>query len=81
MKIIRALYSEAFRRWVSVCIVAVLAGLLCCQVMNTEQEAVRRRQQDHERSMQPDDEDTGTQQPISAPSDAQAGRVSNGATG
>jgi hypothetical protein len=66
MKLLGALQSDAFRRWLSVVVVAVLAGLLFSQLLNMEHESISRREQDRQRSTQVGDEDSGEAQPVTA---------------
>jgi L-cystine uptake protein TcyP (sodium:dicarboxylate symporter family) len=66
MKLLGALQSDAFRRWLSVVVVAVLAGLLFSQLLNMENDSISRREQDRQRSSQVEDEDSGTAQPMAS---------------
>ena len=57
MMIGRKPFGDRIGRWLSVCVVAILAGLLLCQVMVSERESQRRQQQERERSHRGGDED------------------------
>jgi hypothetical protein len=62
MMIGRKPFGDRIGRWLSVCVVAILSGLLLCQVMVSERESQRRQQQIRERSHRGGDEDcTGGQ--------------------
>ena len=63
MKPIQAVQSDGIGRWVSVCVMATLTGVFCCQLLNMEHAPMSQGEQRPDCSVQTADEDSpGDQQ-------------------
>ena len=58
MKSIQAVQSDGIGRWVSVCVVAILTGVFCCQLLNMEHTPMSQGEHRPDCAVQPDDEDS-----------------------
>ena len=58
MKSMQVVQSDGIKRWISVCVMAILIGVFCCQLLNMEDAPISRGEPQRPAcSAQADDED------------------------